>query len=230
MEERLNPLPIPAAVSDTRATDAEADRREAKRRRYVGHHLKNAAGPRLARCRLENYQAKRQEQTHVLASVEEWAATFADRKKSVEGLVLYGPVGTGKDHLVFGACWKVVCTHPVTVRWINGRDLFGLFRDRMDSQTTEKETIGELVAPDVLILSDPLPTTGALSAWQADCLYRLIESRWRQGKMICVTANVAGDDEAGERFGEATWDRICDRAWKAFCYWPSYRQPSRVIA
>ena len=189
---------------------------------------------RVDQCRFATWQYAREpidakRQKVVVEAVAEWATSAAERLKSRESLVLFGPCGTGKDHLQIAACNQAVIQSGVSAIWVNCRQLMSRARDAIASSDTERSMMAELEAVDVLVLSDPLPVTGELSWYQADMLYRIVENRGEAGKVTNVTLNVADDEEADRRLGVATWDRICHRAWKIECAWPSHRQPSRVV-
>lgn len=196
---------------------------------YALSRLMRAVGSAAEKQRLTNWHATTPRMKAVLSAVVEWTETVKERMRLGEGLVLYGPVGTGKDHLAFGAIGKAMHDNQLTGEWVNCRRWFSKLRDSFDNKTDELELMAELTRPDLAVISDPLPVSGSLTAYQADMLYQVIDSRRSNGRPTIVTINVADDAEADAKLGAATWDRVCDRAWKVFCNWPSHRQPSRVI-
>lgn len=170
-------------------------------------------------------------------AVEEWAETLTDRMSANENLLLWGPVGTGKDHLAIAALHRATELQLIeedtnslydTIIRVNGRDFCGQCRDLMDSKQTEEEFLAEFDRSPILIFSDPLPPIGGLTPHQSDMFYRLINRRYKKLVTI-VTVNVVDDDDADARMGAPTWDRICDGAWKIHCNWKSHRQPARDI-
>lgn len=203
------------------AERAELRRKAELRARFA--ELCMAAGNRYARCTLENFKTPHHRQREVLTEVLAYVA--GDSK---DGLVLYGPIGTGKDHLAFAVCREAIRAGK-TVRWLNGRSWFGSVRDAMDSTKSEAAIIDEVRRPDVVCLSDPLPPIGALTAHQADMLYRFVDARYTRGVPTICTLNVENDADADERLGVPTWDRLCDGAFKLHCNWPSWRKPAREI-
>jgi DNA replication protein DnaC len=187
------------------------------------HDLVHAAGQRYQRCTLDTFQADRPEQRAVVTALREYVCGDFE-----QGVVLWGPVGGGKDHLAFAVCRAAVASGK-SVKWINGQTWLGNLRDAMDTDRTEASLIAELARPAVLCLSDPLPPFGSLTQYQSTMMYRLIDARYTRNRATICTLNVADDGEADERLGEPTWDRLCDGAWKLFCGWPSYRRPVREI-
>jgi DNA replication protein DnaC len=133
--------------------------------------------------------------------------------------------------LAISICRRAIEQHGLTALRINGSDWFGDLRNAIDDENaaSEKSMLHKLGAPDLLLVSDPLPPIGNLSQHQATMLYRLVERRYFAGKITIVTVNVADDSEAESRMGVPTWDRLKHRAWVVRCYWESHRQPSRVI-
>lgn len=182
-----------------------------------------SAGRRLVSCCFANFRTSSNYQERVVRSLMQWVATFESRTASGDGIVLYGPVGTGKDHLAFAAASAVLHSHNVSARWMNGRDMFGAIRDRISESESEADFVRMLSTPDMLVISDPLPPIGDLTQYQADMLYRVCEARYAERRLTIATLNVASDEEADRRLGVATWDRLCHGAWKIACCWPSFR-------
>lgn len=207
-----------------------ADEAESKRRKAVEcmSMLANAAGDRYRGCRIDNFKITTAYQQQVVDAVREYGNCLADRIKERQGLVLFGPVGTGKDHLAFAIAMHAAHMGN-SVKWINGQGWFGKLRDAMDTSESERSIICDIERADLVVFSDPLPPVGDLSQYQSSMLYRAIEARYSKGKITFTTINVADDNEADRRMGAATWDRLCHNAWKIYCRWPSYRKPARVI-
>lgn len=200
---------------------AQQQRVQSRRRQF--HSLVAAAGERYRTCTLNNFKGDYRQLLAVVQEVKEYV-----KGGCTCGLTLYGPVGTGKDHLAFAVCVEAIRLGKA-VRWINGQRWFGSIRDAMDTNRSEADIILELAMPDVLCISDPLPPIGQLTQHQATMLYRLVDARYGRSLPTIVTVNVANDAEADERMGVATWDRLTHDAWKLFCNWPSYRKPKREI-
>jgi DNA replication protein DnaC len=233
------PTQITAAIPDRELSPDEVEaRRRAKERLALAqqkadrehrwNQLAAIVGERYADCSFDSFQAN-EKQRKAVAAIREYADTLHERLADSESLVLYGPVGTGKDHLALAVCRVAIIEHGRSVLWMNGQEWFGTIRDGMDASVSEQSIVGRLVGPSILVLSDPLPPFGALTQHQATMMYRLVERRYARGKVTICTVNVASDEEADQRLGVATWDRLCDRAWKVHCNWPSYRKPAREV-
>ena len=182
------------------------------------------AGPRYARATFGNYEtATSGPQREALTAVQQFAKNVSEHVESGHGLLLFGPPGTGKDHLMF-ACIRHACIAGKSVEWRNGLDWFGRLRDRIESGGAEETAVRDLANCDVLALSDPLPPHGDLSSYQGQMLLRVIDRRYRRMKSTWVTMNVADRKEAEQRMGPALVDRLRDAALAIHCNWESHRR------
>jgi DNA replication protein DnaC len=207
------------------AADAERDAAEQSReprRRF--EKLMDEVGIRYRRCTLDSFVASTAEQKKVFTAVRDYRDTMPDRLKAGQGLVLFGPSGTGKDHLMVSLLRDLVVTHWETAKWLNGVGLYSMFRDSMDTGMPEAAIVSKLAAPTVLVLSDPQPPIGSLTPFQAQCLFQVVDERYRRGKATWVTMNAASGADAEAKIGVATVDRFRDGALTLFCNWPSYRK------
>ena len=59
--------------------------------------------------------------------------------------------------------------------------------------------------------------------------YRVVRARTDSGLATICTVNVSSDQEADDRMGAPTWDRLTQGAWKIHCPWPTHRKPTKVI-
>ncbi len=171
-------------------------------------------------------------QNRVCQALSKFAVEIAANVETGRNLILFGPVGTGKDHLMF-AMARAACRYVPTVKvsWISGMDLFSAVRDNIDSVRSERSQLNEWLEPDVLCLSDPIPPDGSLTDFQKAFLLRLVDARYRNNKAIWVTVNVRDGDEAAERLTPQVHDRLRDGAMACFCNWGSYRKRrTEVIA
>lgn len=182
-------------------------------------------GPRYSpkRASLGSYRQDTSLQQKVVARLAAFCATISERVKEGAGLVLYGSVGTGKDHLM-AAVLYAAAKQGHSCRWVNGQEVFGDFRDRIDTKRRDEESFRELCAPSVLAISDPLPPTGSLGNWDIANLYRILDRRYRSLRCTWVTINVATVDEANAQLSAPVFDRIREQAELVPCFWPSFRK------
>lgn len=197
---------------------------EAKRLSFA---IRQSVGPRYGECCLANFtlsidKEASSKQTQVLAQMSDLIDNMPNAVERGASLFIFGPVGSGKDHLLTAAMIRAArCGY--TVRWFNGLDLYGSFRDSMDGEKPESSQLRPLVDADVLALSDPIPPVGEVTPFQRSMLFRVIDRRYRDRKPTWITANVATRAEADQRFGAQLVDRITDGALRLQCNWPSHR-------
>ena len=227
---RLTPAEQQAEDAERFARD-EAERAQeaaAERAKWVSNTLERldkAVGPRYRGATLDTYKVTNDAQRAVVAALRGYADDTRSKARAGCGVVLFGSVGTGKDHLLIALARIAIERHAADVEWIRGADLFGQFRDAMDTDTAEEFIIAPLVKVGVLILSDPIPAAGSVTPFQADILLRIIDERYRAMRPTWVALNVACGAEADQRLGAQVADRMRDGALCLFCKWESYRRP-----
>lgn len=219
---------MPALTSEQLAArDLELAEREAEREQYARadrwRAFVQARGDRYRDCRLSNFEQSHDGQKRAVAALFDYCGNIGDRIADGEGVILFGPKGTGKDHLVMALC-RVAIAHGKHVVWQNGMDLFGDIRDAIDKGEAERALVHRLVSPDVLYLSDPLPPFGNVTEFQATMLFRILDGRYSRRRPLWVTVNVESGPKLEERMGAQNADRIRDGALAIFCDWPSYRR------
>jgi DNA replication protein DnaC len=202
----------------TRESDREQHRRWARWKAFVGER-----GDRYANCRLANFCTDHPGQLEAVNLLTDYCRTMPDRIAAGEGVILFGPKGTGKDHLLVALARVAIHAGKYLV-WQNGMDLFGDIRDAMDKGDSERALVNRMVQPDVLYLSDPLPPFGNLTAHQATMLFRILDARYSRSKPTWVSVNVVSGLELDERIGAQNGDRLRDNAICILCDWPSYRK------
>lgn len=212
---------IPADELSEAAPAQTADRNDAIQQRL--NALLYRIGPRYRHATLASYQATTVEQRSAVAKLRAYADNLRDEVKSGRGILLFGPTGTGKDHLLIGLA-KIAVAKGCEVLWVNGIDLQAKLRDAIQHDESEESVLKSYRTARVLVLSDPLPPAGVLSDYQAATLYRLADHRYRNLSPTWCSLNVANAGEARKRLGAATVDRLRDGALAIECKWPSYRR------
>lgn len=207
--------------------EAEIAERERDREKYARADrwlaFVRERGERYRDCRLQNFERTTEKQAAAVHLLTGYCESIGDRIADGEGIVLYGPKGTGKDHLLVAVCRAAFAAGKHLV-WQNGMDLFGDIRDRMDSGDSERALVNRLVAPDVLYLSDPVPPLGNLSDFQSSMIFRILDGRYSRRKPTWCSVNVSKGSELETRMGAQNVDRLRDGALAIHCDWPSYRE------
>lgn len=227
MLEKLPPPMTEAEAEQARRHRADAAaRQERSRRESEWASLVHERGQRYSNCTLSSYECRVDAQTQAREALRRYAEKMPESVDSGVGIVLFGPAGTGKDHLLAAMMRAAIMTYGLRVRWENGMDLFGEVRDRIGEDKSEAQFVRSLAHPQILALSDPLPPFGAIKEFQAAMLFRVIDRRYSEGKPTWVTMNARNRQEAEERMGVQMIDRLSHGALVIFCNWPSYRQKS----
>lgn len=192
-------------------------------------------GERYADCTLDSFDVASDAQQRVVGQLRDFIDDLRANILDGRGLILYGPRGTGKDHLLFAAMRRAVelgltpmpldCdTEPRdTLAWRNGVDLIGDFRAQI-GERGESDFYAAMAAHRVLAISDPLPPSGSLTEFQAAGMFRVIDARYSRRRPTWLTINVASRRELDDRLGAQTADRLIDGSLTLHCSWDSYRQ------
>lgn len=226
----LSPEAI-AASERRRAIQAQHEReQEEARREAAWQKFVDRRGSRYANATLDNFRCETDEQRAVVVRLDGYKNALIDNIETGIGLLLYGPVGTGKDHLLVELVKRAIAAGK-SVAWMNGGDMFGMFRDGMDEDEKERVLVERLVRPDVLYLSDPLPPAGESLPWfRRELLYRIIDARYSRCRPLWVTMNVLSSAELDQRMGAECGTRLRHGAVCLFCNWPNDRKPAKVFA
>ena len=187
-------------------------------------------GKRYSEATLDNFVASDPRQQAVIKTLRSLSSRLLEHSDRGHGLVFLGPIGTGKDHLGVAMLLQAAKNHMMTVDWCDGQELFQEFRDRISDHKREEEKIRELTEPDILLMSDPVPASGAITDFQSSILYRVIDRRYRNLKPTWVTLNVANREDAEKRLGAQVVDRLSHGAVNIVCNWQSYRKSAATPA
>ena len=222
------PPPTLAEIAAKRAKREAEQRRETEcKRKAAEQKFLKSRGRRYCDCCLNSFKAmdpQRQVQLDAVKRLRAFCVDMPEITCQGGGVVLFGPKGTGKDHLLVALARIAIRENGLDVHWESGMEIFADFRAAIGNDTPERTLIDRMVKPQILILSDPLPPKGDLTDWQAMTLYRIIDARYCECRPTWVSINVANGTEAENRMGAATYDRLRDGALGVFCDWPSYRK------
>jgi DNA replication protein DnaC len=162
-------------------------------------------------------------QAAALASVRDFIANMETVLRETHGLVLYGAVGTGKDHLLAATLYHVAAA-GIPAAWISGEQIFQRIRDSMDSGQREETILEFWLRPTVLGISDPVTPNGALSEWDARVLGGLLDRRYRALRPTWLTMNAKDEADAKGKLTPVIWDRRFGRLF-SLIFGRSYSPP-----
>ena len=227
-KERITAELDEKARAGSLASVQEARAGESQERQERWKALADRLGDDYRECRLANYHtysdpATARRQTAIVKRLLSYCEGMPAEVKSGRGVVLFGPSGTGKDHLITALARAAILTYGLSVRWVRGSAFCIESRDAMGSDVSEGNMVNKYSFARILYISDPLPPIGGLTPYQATMLYEILDERNRQKRPTWVTLNVANRADADRRLGAANVERLIERALKAECDWPSYR-------
>lgn len=231
-ERHIGNIPKPEGWPVQRTQKPKADEHWKRTERQSNwKRLLQSIGDRYANATLENFDVYDDDgrQADAIASLREYRDTLAERVEDGEGIILFGPEGTGKDHLLCGLLRHAIAA-DLSVSYIRGIPLLQRIKDSlMDSrgELSTDQLVREYVKPDVLAISDPVPPFGELGTWEIRLLFQIVDDRYRKCRPTWLTVNVSSGPEAEERISAQVTGRLRHNALTVHCDWPSYRQPKR---
>ncbi|MCD0460039.1 ATP-binding protein [Roseiconus lacunae] len=213
----------PGVGSPVRQAD---DSRQADPQRTLTalERLERSVGRRYSGCAFENFRILTDRHSKAVAACREYAAEFRDHVRDGVSLLLLGPRGTGKDHLMVATLKAIVQGYSIrragAVVYRDGLSMYSHFRSHLKD---EDQLVSHLLKVDLLAISDLLPPTGPLSEYEQRILIRVIDGRYRECRPIAATLNVTKFGELESRIGPQAADRLRDGAKVVPCIWESYR-------
>ncbi|MCU0305434.1 MAG: ATP-binding protein [Thermoanaerobaculales bacterium] len=164
---------------------------------------------RYRHCTLDDFELWNPEDPTLgkaLREVQEFVDLFPNTDK---GLVLMGPVGTGKTHLAVAALQQVLAEKRpgVVGRFADFTSLVLEIQMTFDGSGGSREILKPLVECDLLVLDEL--GAGKTSPWVMDLLYYLVNSRYLENRLTIFTTNYSDfPKKAGE---ESLTDRVSQR-------------------
>jgi DNA replication protein DnaC len=197
--------------------------------------LQKDVGRRYAECSFDNYHVfeetsteQRPSQREVFNRVRYFANDVMERSKDEGGLVLFGAVGTGKDHLMIASAYVALWKFSVKVKWVNVSTLVEETRDLFKAERLQKNLIETYSRVPILAMSDLTPQKGETSPFLTDVILRIIDIRYRNLRPTWVTMNARDGDEARQVLADPIVDRLRHNSLCLPCQWTSARKPAEL--
>lgn len=207
---------------ETRLTKAERVKNLTQLASDLGYRYGNAS--------LENYEVYDESQKAAVARLVRFAESMPEALRGGGGLLLFGNPGTGKDHLLAALLRIAVVLHGLSVKWVDGGDLFDRIHLALcgEGDSEWRKLSDSLRQPHVLAISDPQPPQDSLSPQQVRRLRDIIDKRYRAGKSTWLTTNIDQRDYAERLFTKPVMERMREQASIVLCDWPSYREKRKA--
>jgi len=183
--------------------------------------ISHQIGKRYKNCTLKNYEQSTDDHKKAAEAVQKYQLAM-NGETDFGNLVIVGPVGTGKDHLMTAVMRYATFHLGLNPAWCDGQMLFASIRDAYTNHESESDLLKKSSRADILAISDPLPN-GDLSEHQKNILGMVLDARDRAMLPTLATVNVPSREALYSQLGERTADRLCHGAAFVVCNWQSYR-------
>lgn len=178
-------------------------------------------GRRYVGATFETFEQPTDAHVKAFAAVAQFAAKIGAGQALAGNLVLCGPVGAGKDHLLIAAGRYLRDTIGVAPVFTFGANLYAeVIGSRWDDAKIRRYANCQL-----LIVSDPVGAERRIGRHQAEILYRIVNDRNVALLPTWVSVNATNQADAIDRLGDAITDRLRDGAVIVPMPLASYRQP-----
>lgn len=165
-----------------------------------------------------SFRPQNREQTAVLGMVTEYLNQFRPGAEN-RGLVLYGPVGRGKTHLLVGLLRELVFRHGATVRFVEFSHLLADLKSGFDVGRGTGSTLDPLLRVDVLAIDEL--GKGRNTEFEGTVVDELVSRRYNSARAILATSNYEPGPATGRAAPNmarpdarvALADRIGDRVY-----------------
>lgn len=199
---------------------AEQEARE-RTERIAGIFRRSGVPARFADRTLANYAVSTDGQRLALRTATRFSESLIANPERGVSLVMCGRPGTGKTHLACAIARELAnalrsslfMTVIAAVRHV--KETY-----RRDSERSEREAIGDLIEPDLLILDEIGVQVG--SEHEKMVLFEIINERYQHCRSTILISNL-NRDELTDYLGDRVMDRFREAGGVVAFDWPSHR-------
>ncbi len=141
-------------------------------------------GCRFANADFASYKAKNPGQMRALEQVQDFVLMHGSVKR---GLLLWGPVGTGKTHLILALFRELTLKKGVPCRFVDFGNLLQDLRRSFRGKAGDPDVMLPLVEAELLLVDEL--GKGRVTEWELTVLDDLISRRYNAGKITLFTSN-----------------------------------------
>lgn len=220
---RNAPCPKCEEERKAQAQEIEQQRLASLRVNRIERLLGHSGIPKRFRERtFANFRAETEGQKRALQVSKAYAERFEDRMAHGGGLVFCGKPGTGKTHLACAIANHVIRTGRSAVFAAVIQAVRSVKETyRKDSETTERQAINALIAPDLLILDEIGVQFG--SDTEKMIMFEILNGRYEEMRPTIVLSNLV-QSELGDYLGARVIDRLQEGGGVVVAFdWESYR-------
>ena len=197
----------------TSATKAEEDRKKQEEARQELQRMERLRSASLIENRLKNANLatfqQNKDNAQLYKIVRNYVQNFDEMYRNNQGLLLYGPVGTGKSYAA--ACIaNELLNQKIPVIMTSFVKILQMIQDK---QVEESELIARLNNAKLLIIDDL--GTERNTDYGLEKVYNVIDSRYLAGKPLILTTNLMLTDMKENM--DTRYKRIYDRIF-AMCF------------
>jgi DNA replication protein DnaC len=157
---------------------------------------------------VNEYKPKNEVQISARGLCVSYVNGFVELASKGQGVVISGPTGTGKTHLVVGVAKGIISQHLRGVRFVDVGVWASDFVYGSRSFDEKKKTIEGMKNAEVVILDD-LGAEKELSskATAIGAIQLILKHRYNQAKPTIITTNL-NQTELSEYIGQRVWSRV----------------------
>lgn len=200
---------------------AAAERRQQECKDRLARLFANAGlGSRYRHCTLDNFQP-RPGASGAYSAARAYGEQIGENIAAGRGLLLFGPLGTGKSHLVAAVVNAAVDRGFAAIMERVPKLLLTLRATYNGGAVTEQQLMRGMTDADLLVLDDA--GSEKWTEWTEPTLYTIIDERYTQQKALLITSNL-NLAELQQKIGPRAMDRIVDMCAIVETSGPSYRR------